>query len=41
MGVVAKHGINPKNFHYAGALMTAQNAALPAEVDGKNRLEAE
>ena len=40
-GMVAKHGLNPKNFYYASTLTAAQVAALPEEVDGKNRLASE
>ena len=40
-GMVAKHSINPKNYYYAATLSAAQVTALPAEVDGKNRLESE
>ena len=39
--MVAKHSINPKNFYYASTLTTAQIAALPDEVDVKDRLVAE
>ena len=40
-GMVAKHGLNPKNFYYASTLTAAQVAALPEEIDGKNRLASE
>ena len=40
-GMVAKHGLNPKHFYYASTLTAAQVAALPEEVDGKNRLASE
>ena len=40
-GMVAKHSINPKNYHYAATLTAAEVTALPEEVDGKNRLESD
>ena len=40
-GMVAKHGINPRNFYYASTLTAAQATALPEEVDGKDRLMSE
>ena len=40
-GMVAKHGLNPKNFYYAKTLTAAQVTALLEEVDGKDRLASE
>ena len=40
-GMVAKHSINPKKVLCANTLTTAQITALPEEVDGKSRVEAE
>ena len=40
-GMVAKHSINPKNYYLTDSLTATQIAALPEEVDGKNRLAAE
>ena len=40
-GMVAKHYINPKNYYFADSLSATQIAALPEDVDGKNRLAAE
>ena len=39
--MVAKHGLNPKNFYYASTLTTAQVTALPEEVDEKDCLASE
>ena len=39
--MVTKDSINPKNSYYASTLTTAQNKALPEEVDRKNHLVAE
>ena len=41
LGMVAKRSLSPKNFYFASMLDATQIAALPADVDGKNRLEAE
>ena len=40
-GVIAKHSFNPTAFYFARTLTEAQIADLPAEVKGKNCLEAE
>ena len=40
-GMVAKHSRNPKNYYFADSLTATQIAALPEEVDGKNRLAEE
>ena len=39
--MVAKHSRNPKNYYFADSLTATQIAALPEEVDGKNRLAEE
>ena len=38
--MVAKHAKNPKHFYFASTLDATQIAALPADVDGKPRLES-
>ena len=40
-GMVAKNSINPKNYNFADSLTATQIAALPENVDEKNRLVAE
>ena len=40
-GMVAKHGLNPKNFYNASTLTAAQITALAEEVDGKDRMASE
>ena len=40
-GMVAKHSINPKNYYFADSLTATQIAALPEDVEGKNKLAAE
>ena len=36
-----KHAFNPTPFYFARKLTATQIAALPEEVQGKNRVEAE
>ena len=40
-GMVANHSMNPMNFYFASTMDATQIAALPENVDGKNRLDAE
>ena len=41
LGVIAKHAFNPTAFYFDRTLTATQIAALPAAVEGKNRVEAE
>ena len=40
-GMIAKYDIDPDDFYFARTLNAAAIAALPEEVNGKNRIEAE
>ena len=40
-GMIAKYDINPDDFYFANTLDEAAIAALPGEVNGKNRIDAE
>ena len=40
-GMVANHSMNPMNFYFASTMHATQIAALPENVDGKHRLDAE
>ena len=40
-GMIAKYGIDPDDFYFARTLNAAAIAALPEDVNGKNRIEAE
>ena len=39
--MIAKYDIDPDDFYFANTLNAAAIAALPEEVNGKNRIEAE
>ena len=39
--LVAKHGINPKNYYYDGTLTATLFGTLAADVNGKKRLKGE
>ena len=39
--MVPKHSINPTNFCFASTVDVTQIAALPGNVEGKNRLESD
>ena len=40
-GMIAKYDIDPDDFYFARNLNAAAIAALPEEVNGKNRIDAE
>ena len=41
LGMVATNEMNPKNFFFDGIVTATQVAAVPGDVNGKNRTESE